>query len=156
LETRGFCIPKDSPQEVEDLFALRTVLEGYALRLICDRITDDEIGALEKMIDQAENALGLGKIDEVFHWNTLFHDTLHGMIEDKRRFHSFIVNMRKYVLRYRKSTLQHLGAGKRALNGHRQIILSLKLRDPELCERVMRHHVREAEEDALSAGREGT
>ena len=62
--------------------------------------------------------------------------------------------MRKYVLRYRKDTLQHLGAAKRAIDGHRQILLALKLKDPELCDRVMRIHIQQAKEDALQTNRE--
>ena len=97
LESRGFCIPYDSLEEVEDLFDLRTVLEGYALRIICERITDEQIKMLEEMIGESDDALARGKLDEVFHWNTRFHDTLHGLVADKRRFHSLIVNIRKYV-----------------------------------------------------------
>ena len=149
LGSRGFCIPRDSPEEIEDLFELRTVLEGYTLRIICERITDDQIALLEGIIDKADGALRRKKIAEVFQFNTQFHDTLHGMVADKRRFHGLIVNMRKYVLRYRRDTLQHLGAAKRASDGHRQIILALKLRDPELCERIMRVHIRQSKEDAL-------
>ena len=154
LESRGFCIPSDSPEEIEDLFELRTVLEGYTLKIICERITDEQIAMLEGIIDKADDALRQKRIDEVFQWNTLFHDTLHGMVADKRRFHSLIVNMRKYVLRYRKDTLQYLGAGKRASDGHRQILLALKLKDPELCDRVMRTHIRQSKEDALQTNRE--
>jgi DNA-binding GntR family transcriptional regulator len=149
LESRGFCVPHDSPEEVEDLFELRTVLEGYALKLVCERITDEQIARLAGIIDKAEASLRRKRIDEVFQWNTEFHDILHGMVADKRRFHNLIVNMRKYVLRYRKDTLQYLGAAKRAIDGHRQIILALTLKDPELCERVMRIHIRQAKEDAL-------
>lgn len=156
LESRGFCIPQDSPEEVADLFDLRTVLEGYTLRLICERITDQQIKTLEKMIDESDDALRRERLDEVFHWNTQFHDTLHGMVADKRRFHSLIVNMRKYVLRYRKDTLQYRDAGQRASEGHRQILLALKLKDPDLCERVMRIHIRQSMEDALQANREAT
>ncbi|MEK7374229.1 MAG: GntR family transcriptional regulator [Thermodesulfobacteriota bacterium] len=154
LESRGFCVPHDSPEEIEDLFDIRTVLEGYTLKIICERITDEQIEKLEEMIDKAEDALRRKRIDEVFQWNTQFHDTLHSLVADKRRFHSLIVNMRKYVLRYRKDTLQNLGAGKRAINGHRQILLALKLKDPELCERVMRMHIRQSKEDALQTNRE--
>jgi DNA-binding GntR family transcriptional regulator len=57
--------------------------------------------------------------------------------------------MRKYVLRYRKDTLQYPDGGKRAIEGHRKIMLALRLHDPELCERVMREHIKEAKEDAL-------
>jgi DNA-binding GntR family transcriptional regulator len=156
LESRGFCIPLDSPEEIEDLFDLRAVLEGYTLKIICEKITDEQIAMLEGIIDQADEALRRKRIDEVFQWNTRFHDTLHGLVADKRRFHSLIVNMRKYVLRYRKDTLRYLGAGKRAGNGHRQILLALKLKDPELCERVMRIHIRQSKEDALQTNREAT
>lgn len=154
LESRGFCIPNDSPEEIKDLFELRTVLEGYALKIICERITDEQIVMLEEIIEKADDALRRKRIDEVFQWNTLFHDTLHNLLADKRRFYSMIVNMRKYVLRYRKDTLQYLGAAKRASDGHRQILLALKLKDPELCERVMRNHIGQSKEDTLQANRE--
>lgn len=154
LESRGFCVPRDSLDEIEDLFDIRTVLEGYTLKIICERITDEQIAMLEGLIEKADDALRRKRIDEVFQWNTQFHDTLHSLVADKRRFHSLIVNMRKYVLRYRKDTLQYLGAGKRASDGHRQILLALKLKDPELCERVMRVHVRQSKEDALQTNRE--
>jgi DNA-binding GntR family transcriptional regulator len=154
LESRGFCIPRDSTEEIEDLFELRTVLEGYTLKIICERITEEQIAMLEGIVNKADDALRRKKIEEVFHWNTQFHDTLHGLVADKRRFHGLIVNMRKYVLRYRKDTLQYLGAAKRAGDGHRQILLALKLKDPELCERVMRVHIRQSKDDALQTNRE--
>lgn len=154
LESRGFCIPLDSPEEIEDLFDLRTVLEGYTLRIICERISGEQIATLEKIVEKAEGAHLRKRTDEIFQWNTEFHDTLHKMVADKRRFYNLIVNMRKYVLRYRKDTLHYLEAAKRAIVGHRQIIMALKLKDPELCERVMRMHIREAKEDALQTIRE--
>jgi DNA-binding GntR family transcriptional regulator len=154
LESRGFRVPQDSPEEIEDLFDIRTVLEGYTLKIICERITDEQMAMLEKIIEKADDALRRKRIDEVFQWNTQFHDTLHSLVADKRRFHSLIVNMRKYVLRYRKDTLRNLGAAKRAGDGHQQILLALKLKEPELCERVMRTHIRQSKEDALQANRE--
>ncbi len=156
LESRGFCIPRDSEKEIEDLFELRTVLEGYTLKIICERITDEQSVMLEGLVNKADDALRRKKIEEVFHWNTQFHDTLHSLVEDKHRFHGLIVNMRKYVLRYRKDTLQYLGAAKRAIDGHRLILLTLKLKDPETCERVMRIHIRQSMDDALQTIREAT
>jgi len=57
--------------------------------------------------------------------------------------------MRKYVWRRRRDTLQYPDAGKRTIDGHRKIMLALRLKDPDLCERLMREHIREAKEDAL-------
>ena len=60
-----------------------------------------------------------------------------------------MVTMRQYVLRYRKNTLQYPEGGKRTVDGHRKILLALRLRDPDLCERVMREHIQQSETDAL-------
>lgn len=146
---RGFIASRDSKEEVEELLELRAVLEGYTLRLISERISEETLEELHGLIEKAEDALGRNRIDEVFRWNTQFHDRLHELVWDRHRLHDLIVNMRKYVLRYRKDTLQYPDGGKRAIEGHRKILLALRLRDPELCERIMRDHIREAKEDAL-------
>jgi DNA-binding GntR family transcriptional regulator len=146
---RGFVVSRDSKEEVEELFELRSVLEGYALRIITQSISEEILDRLMGFIQNAEDALRQKRIENVFKWNTRFHDTLHELVAHKARLHRLIVNMRKYVLRHRKDTLQYPDGGKRAIEGHRKILLALKLRDPELCERIMRDHIREAKEDAL-------
>ena len=146
---RGFIASRDSKEEVEELLELRAVLEGYALKLISERIPEKILEQLNEFIEKAEEALRKKRIDEVFKWNTRFHDKLHELVSDKYRLHHLIVNMRKYVLRYRKDTLQYPDGEERAIEGHRKIILALRLHDPELCERIMREHIQEAKADAL-------
>jgi DNA-binding GntR family transcriptional regulator len=151
LETRGFIVSRDSKDEVEELFEIREILEGYALRIISEGISEQVIEQLNGLIEKAEDALRRKKIEEVFKWNTKFHDMLHRLVTEKRRLHRQMVNVRKYVLRYRKGSLQYTDGGKRALEGHRKILMALRLKDPELCERIMREHIRQAKEDALQA-----
>ena len=156
LETRGFCVPRGSRDEVEELFDLRAILEGYTLRLVCETIDEEALAQLSGFVDKAEAALRDQKSDEIFQWNTRFHDQLQSLVAHKGRLYSLIVNMRKYVLRYRKDTLYRLDASKRTVDGHHRILLALRLGDPDLCERVMRQHIQQAKEDALvnlSAGR---
>ncbi len=146
---RGFIVSRDSREEVEDLFELRSILEGYTLRLISQNVSDETLNQLDLFIRNAEEALKGRKIEEVFKWNTRFHDMLHELVAHKSRLYRLIVNIRKYVLRYRKDTLRYPDGGRRSVEGHRKIVMSLQLKDPDLCERVMREHVREAKEDAL-------
>lgn len=148
---RGFIVSKDSKEEVEELFELRSILEGYALRIISGCISEEILHQLEKSIEHAEEALRRKKIEDVFKWNTRFHDALHELVANKVRLHRLIVNMRKYVLRHRKDTLRYPDGGRRAVEGHRKIVMALRLRDPDLCERVMREHIREAKDDALQS-----
>jgi DNA-binding GntR family transcriptional regulator len=148
---RGFFISEDSREEVEELFEIRSVLEGYALRVVSERISDQILDRLNGFIKEAKKALKRGEIDEVFKWNTRFHDTLHSMVEDKKQLHRLMVDIRKFVLRYRKDTLRYPDGGKRTVEGHRKIIMALQLKDPDLCERVMRDHIREAKDDAMQS-----
>jgi DNA-binding GntR family transcriptional regulator len=149
LETRGFIVSKDSREEVEELFDMRAILEGYGLRVISEKVSENLLEQLNGFIGKAEDALRRKQIREVFKWNTQFHDTLHRILAEKKRLHRLLVNVRKYVLRYRENTLQYPDGGRRALDGHRKIVMALRLKDPDLCERVMREHIQEAKEDAL-------
>jgi DNA-binding GntR family transcriptional regulator len=149
LEGKGFCVPYNTIETVEELFDLRSCLEGYALRLICESITEETLEQLEGVTKRAEEALERKKTSEVFEWNTSFHDILYGLLAHKSRFHNLIVNMRKYVLRYRQHTLHYLRGAEKAIDGHRKILLALKLGDPDVCERMMRQHIQEAKQDVL-------
>jgi DNA-binding GntR family transcriptional regulator len=151
LKTRGFIVSGDSREEVEERFEIRAILEGYALRLISEGITEESLEQLSEYIEKAEAALKARRMDEVFNWNTRFHDTLHELVSKRVRFYQMIVDMRKQVLRYRKQTLHSEEGARRTLDGHRKILLALQLKDPDLCERVMREHIRLAKEDALQA-----
>lgn len=149
LESRGFCVAQDSLEEIEDLFDIRAALEGYAIRIICERITDPTIKKLNGFIEKADDALRRNKLDEIFEYNTQFHDTLNAVVPNKSRFHSLLADTRKYVLRYRKDSLHYLEGAKKIIDGHRKIVLAISLKDPDLCERVMREHVKEAKIEAL-------
>ena len=148
LETRGFIVSKDSKEEIEELFDMRAILEGYGLRVISEKVSENLLEQLNKL-ENAEEALRRKQLREVFRWNTQFHDTLHRMVSEKKRLHRLLVNVRKYVLRYREDTLQYPDGGRRALDGHHKIVMALRLKDPDLCERVMREHIQEAKEDAI-------
>ena len=149
LETRGFIVSGDSREEVEELFEIRAILEGYALRIISARISEESLQQLDTFIDKAQAALKAGRMGDVFKWNTRFHDHLHELVSDTARLYRMIVDMRKQVLRHRKVTLQSVEGAQRTIDGHRKILLALRLKDPELCERTMRQHIKLAKEDAL-------
>jgi len=151
LATRGFIVGGDSVEEIAELFEIRSVLEGFALRICAERITEEILEKLTTFIEKGESALKSGQLNEVFRWNTRFHDTLHRLVEDRARLYRMIVDMRKQVLRYRQETLQSPEGAQRTLDGHWRILLALRLQDPDLCEKTMREHIKLAKDDALGA-----
>lgn len=145
---RGFRVVDESVDDMNELFEIRAVLEGYALAGLCPVVSAADIRRLQELVDEAELACREESLEIVFALNTRFHDLLYGLLAASRpRLHGLIEDMRQYVLRYREHTLVHLGAARRSILGHRKILLALELGDSELCERIMRAHVREARED---------
>jgi DNA-binding GntR family transcriptional regulator len=133
---------------MSELFEIRAVLEGYALSFLCRTISEDDVCRLNECITRAEHGVSEEKLELVFEYNTKFHDLLYQMVREKRpRLFSLIEDMRDYILRYRKDTLGTLRAAKRSIFGHKKILMALDLKDPVLCEQVMRAHIYEAEAD---------
>lgn len=149
LARRGFVVAGNSKEEVEELFEIRAVLEGYSLRVVCGSVSEEIFKELDRCINKAEEALRKNQIERVFICNTRFHDTLHNLVAYKGRLHRLMVDMRKNVLRYRINTLHYAHGGRKAIDGHRKIVMALRLGDPDLCERLMREHIQEAKADAL-------
>lgn len=148
-KTRGFRVSQDSKEEIEKIFELRMIMEGYALRCICQTVKEETLDRLDIIIQDAEAAYEEKDLNAVFIHNTKFHDTLLELIADKRRLIGLIADMRQYILRYRKSTLIDLQFIRRSIDGHHKIMLALRLGDPNLCEQIMREHVLEARDEAL-------
>lgn len=146
---RGFCVPEETAEEMSELFEIRAVLEGHALACLCENISDESFLVLRELVDKAERGVLAGELGLVFEYNTKFHDLLYNLIREKRsRLFTMIEDMREYILRYRKDSLDNLHAAERSISGHKKILLALELNDPVLCEHVMRTHVYEAQADA--------
>jgi DNA-binding GntR family transcriptional regulator len=145
---RGYRVPDDLVEDMNELFEIRAILEGHALACLSTGITAAALDKLRLLVEQAEQACGGGDLMKVFALNTKFHDMLSDLIAESRpRLHGLIEDMRHYVLRYRKNTLIHLESAQRSIVGHKKILLAIELGDAQLCERIMRAHVGEARED---------
>lgn len=148
-DDKGFRVSKLNEEELEELFDMRSVLEAFAMRLICQRVTQETIDHLSRYVNESENALTRQEPDGVFESNTAFHNTLYLLIQDRKRFVSMLNNMKDQILRYRKQTLMHYDRAQKSIDAHKKILLALQLKDPNLTEYLMRIHIQESKEDAM-------
>lgn len=71
---RGAMVPRLSNTEIEEIYALRLMIEPYLLRAAIEQITDKEIGALGTIIKRSRRAKDVGEWAEL---NVDFHRTLY-------------------------------------------------------------------------------
>ena len=148
-DTGGFRVYRLSLEELEELFDIRSMLEGYLMRSVCKNMPDDEITQLSGYIRESERAIKDRNSDDIYRWNTKFHDTFQQYSKDKKRTNNIIANMKEHMLKYRKNTLSYLEIAKQTIAGHKKILLALQTRDPDLCEYMMKKHIMAAKDNAI-------
>jgi DNA-binding GntR family transcriptional regulator len=146
---RGFTVIRETESHVAEIFEIRSILEGHILRTACESATDEFLSELKLLVGEAKRCLAQSKIEELHHYNTLFHDRINRQVSGRERLKGLVKDLKEYVLRYRSATLRFPGGAARTIQGHEKIILALETRDRDLCERVMRAHIEEAKNDAM-------
>jgi len=146
---RGFTVIRETESHVAEVFEIRSILEGYILRIACESATDEFLSELKVLFKEAERCLAQSRIEELHRFNTLFHDRIILQVPGREYLKGLVKDLREYVLRYRSATLRFPGGAERTLQGHEKIILALETGDGELCEGIMRAHVEAAKIDAI-------
>lgn len=140
---------------IKDLYDLRTVLEAYAIKLACERITSEQIVALKQIKAQAMellNSPGLGK-DYLFgrfmELNAQFHETIYQATGS--RFLMVIINQLRGIVQVMRSmSLQVDQSSTRAWVEHSRLIHHLEMRDVPAAQELIQQHVQNAAQEVLS------
>ena len=138
---RGIFVADISITDLQKIFELRVVLEGFCARLAAQRATQEQIALMEETIKDLEqvserDTAHLMAIDERFHAllyqaadNEFLSDTL-------ARLHALSFRLWHLVL-------DRLDGVKGAMEQHVQITSALKTRDAAGAEALIREHVSE-------------
>jgi DNA-binding GntR family transcriptional regulator len=138
---RGMFVSEISITDLQKVFELRLVLEGFSARLAAERATEAQLAAMEALIHQLEetsdeDGRALMAVDEQFHEllyqaadNELLADTL-------RRLHAQSFRIWHLVL-------DRIGSVRHAMEQHIAITRALQARDAGLAEALVQEHVSE-------------
>ncbi len=127
-----------NPEEMREVFEMRSVLEGLAMRNAVARLRDEHIRRLARMLDQLDEGSG-----DYLDWTTAhreFHEFLCGFCAQPRLLRQ-ISELHTVVEPYMRVWAAQPGHSPRARVSHQELIDALVTRDPDRCEAAMRQHV---------------
>lgn len=145
---RGMFVADISLTDLQKVFELRMVLEGFCARLVAKRATAEQLDQMEslvKAIDQASNgdAKCLMDIDEQFH-ELLYQASDNEFLADSlRRLHALSFRIWHLVL-------DRLDDVQEAMEQHVAITHALRARDGQQAEKLLQHHIAEFQQDIKS------
>jgi DNA-binding GntR family transcriptional regulator len=141
----GFIVRKLSAKEVAEYFSIRKTLEGFAVPLIIQRITDSEISELKGNIEQAEKCLKENNIHNIIRYETEFHEILYKSTNSEVFFQTVSGLVDKFQW-LRAMGLSAPGGSRLSLDDHKKMFQTLRKRDCKELKRLLYLHIQHAEE----------
>jgi len=146
---RGAQVRSYTPSELEEIYDLRSILEGYAARRAASRITDKELARLRNSVDRMEK-LKPKDLEHLVQQNGIFHDTIL-QAADSQRLVTMVTQTRAVPLIYQSYAWYTPDQLSLSLEYHRRVLSALERHDAEQAEYDMRHHLFNAREALTSA-----
>ena len=149
---RGAVVRSHAAGDLEDLYQLRALLEGYATRRAAVNITESALESLAASCDRFDELMD-SDVQDLVKENLFFHN----VILDAARSPRVAELTRKVIelpLVYRSYIWYSVDQRRISAHYHRQITRALEARDGERAELVMKEHVFEARDILVAHVRE--
>jgi DNA-binding GntR family transcriptional regulator len=141
LPNRGAIVPMLSPDDIEELFGIRALLEPEVFKLSIPRLTQADLAEAEAVLRKYETELRREKHLETWgRLNWQFHATLYSRAE-RPVFMSIIRNVNNSAERYTRLQLYLTHGMKRAIDEHYQMFDLCRKRDVSAACRLLRQHI---------------
>jgi DNA-binding GntR family transcriptional regulator len=151
VPNRGAIVPALSPDDIEELFSIRALLEPEVLKLSIPRLTKEDFSEATAVLRQY--ASELRRDDHVSSWGRLnwqFHSILYSRA-NQPRFMAIIRNVNNSGERYTRLQLYLTHGMKRANEEHHQILELCRQRDVRGACQLLGQHIRYAGESLRKA-----
>ena len=136
-------VSRMSLTEVEQLYAMRVMLETFGLRLSFRSFTDADKRTAESCLVTLEKLAGEGDLDAWEAAHRTFHELLHKYAGS--RISQLLAELSDHTLRYRRAYLAEPRAWTAAAGEHRAIFEACQAADvADACEHLARHLARTA------------
>lgn len=129
--------------DLEEIYQMRSVLEGLAVRLAIDHIGEADLLKLEQIVNGYEAAIATNNRKLTVQLNAEFHLSVAYACK-KRRLANEIKKLYDYCLRYRVLSLSEPAQIEKSYKGHHEILEAIKARDPDRAEQCVRLHLSKA------------
>ena len=141
-----------SAQNLMEIFLVRESLEGMAARLAAQHITEEEVVALEALLEQHEQDIQNSEDHAYFQkeGDLDFHYQIVLASHNTTLFNLLCNDLYQVVRLYRYQFGMRSNRATQAFNEHRHIIAAIKRGDGEMAEHIMRAHIR-ASRDSVEA-----
>jgi DNA-binding GntR family transcriptional regulator len=144
VANRGAVVSALAPEEIEELFETRAVLECYMLRAAIPNFTDDDFHKAEEILKHYEHSLERdSEIKNWGEWNWSFHSTLYAPA-NRPVMLNYIKTLNNNCDRYTRLHLVVTRELHQAGEAHRILLKACQTKNPEIASQALWKHITDA------------
>lgn len=148
IPRRGTYVADLSIKDVNEVFEVRTSLDVLAAGLAAERITDEELEQMERLLVQIGEYIEQGNMERIVEADSQFHDILYQASRNDRLV-GIINNLREQLTRFRSMSMSYPGRLKNTLEEHGRLVEAIAARDVELAQQLATQHMENSEQTLL-------
>lgn len=129
-----------SKQDMNDIYEIRSVLEGLCAKWAALKATDEQIEELEEIVYLTEFHVSKGHSEQVFELDNKFHEKLYEASGSKV-LKSVLSDYHHYVQRVRRTTLKSKERSEKSNDEHRMIAEAIREHNSEKAQLLANQHI---------------
>jgi DNA-binding GntR family transcriptional regulator len=150
INNRGMFVRRVDLQQALDIYDVRGALAVLAGELLAQRAGDDDIAALQAMVERMDLTLQSHEASDYFRQNLAFHDRLVRSTRNQRLVDLFLGTDKELHLYRHRSLVQSSGMSV-SNREHREIVDAVAARDPARAGKAFKTHVLNGRDRAVNA-----
>ncbi|HOO28024.1 MAG TPA: GntR family transcriptional regulator [Lachnospiraceae bacterium] len=149
IPRRGAEVARISKQDLRDVLELRRALDSLAIRLACERITDEEKIALKEAALEFERSTKTKDATMIAQADVHFHDIILRASKNNRLIQT-VNHLAERVYRYRLEYIKDAKNHRRLIEEHAEILQCVGQGDAEAAQTASEAHIDNQEKNIIS------
>ena len=140
IPRKGAQVAEISEKDLKDVLEVRLGLEELAVRIACQRITEEELEELEQAVKEFEEAMKEDNLGVLAAADVKVHEVIYGSTHNKRLV-QIISNIREQMYRYRVEYLKEGETRDVLVKEHEELTKAIRERDVERAKQLSFQHI---------------
>ncbi len=153
IPNRGAYVNMITAKDVQDIYVIRSMLEGLCARWATQSITDEQLDSMEETLCLSEYHTTKKNYDKLYELDSQFHEQLYES-GGSRILNHILSDFHDYVKMVRKATISTSSRSVTSTEEHRAIFEAIKEKDPDKAEALAKEHVKHTIESIQAYGLE--
>ncbi len=148
IPRKGAYVADLSIKDILDVLEVRTNLEGLATYLAAERMNEEDIEELKRILKKFEDSIGSMDKEKMIEFDDMFHDKI---IRGSRnnKLIQIVQSLHEQLQRFRVIYFSEYKEYKHLLNYHQAILDAIMNKEPEKAKEYAENHIRKLEKSII-------